>query len=531
MGDFLDEYPAGDGWDEMFDGSGQPRQAYTALHEALQSLSAADFAARCSARDLSFRDQGITFSLSGEERPFPLDLVPRILSAREWPAIEAGVAQRVKALEAFLADVYGPGRILEDGLVPRRLVTTSTHYHRPAMGLEPPNGVRVHVSGIDLVRGADGVFRVLEDNLRTPSGISYVVENRRTMARVFPELFTSHRVRPVDSYPARLLEALRAATPTGSADPTVVVLTPGVHNSAYFEHAFLARQMGVELVEGRDLVCRQNRVYMRSTEGEHRVDVVYRRVDDDFLDPLHFRAESMLGCPGILNAARAGNVTIANAVGNGVADDKLVYTYVPDMIRYYLGEEPLLPNVETYRLEYPDQLAAVLPRLDELVLKPVDGSGGYGLLIGPKATKDQLLDMRDVLLDNPRGWIAQEVVHLSTSPTHVGGAPPAPPRRPPAVRGQRRRTGVGGAGRAHPGRPPRRQPGGQLQPGRGVEGHLGAGRAGRRPGQPAPAVAGGGAGAAGAGQPPRPRPRRPPGRAAATGPTAAGGPIKVSRPC
>jgi len=420
MGDFLDEYSSGDGWDEMFDGSGQPRQAYTALHEALQSLSAADFAARCNARDLSFRDQGITFSLSGEERPFPLDLVPRILSAKEWPAIEAGVAQRVKALEAFLADVYGPGRILEDGLVPRRLVTTSTHYHRPAMGLEPPNGVRVHVSGIDLVRGADGVFRVLEDNLRTPSGISYVVENRRTMARVFPELFTSHRVRPVDSYPARLLEALRAATPTGSADPTVVVLTPGIHNSAYFEHAFLARQMGVELVEGRDLVCRQNRVYMRSTEGEHRVDVVYRRVDDDFLDPLHFRAESMLGCPGILNAARAGNVTIANAVGNGVADDKLVYTYVPDMIRYYLGEEPLLPNVETYRLEYPDQLAAVLPRLDELVLKPVDGSGGYGLLIGPMATKHQLLDMRDVLLDNPRGWIAQEVVHLSTSPTHVG---------------------------------------------------------------------------------------------------------------
>ena len=290
-------------------------------------------------------------------------------------------------------------------------------------------------------------------------------------------------------------------------DPTVVVLTPGVHNSAYFEHAFLARQMGVELVEGRDLVCRKNRVYMRTTEGEHRVDVVYRRVDDDFLDPLHFRADSMLGCPGILNAARAGNVTIANAVGNGVADDKLVYTYVPDMIRYYLDEEPLLPNVETYRLEYPDQLAAVLPRLDELVFKPVDGSGGYGLVIGPKATGDQLDDMRDVLLDDPRGWIAQEVV----APVDVAHprrvAPASPPRRPPPLRRQRRRAGVGGARRAHPGRAPRGQPGGELQPGRRVEGHVGAGRARAAPG---PAVPGGlpaaGARAAGARQPPRPRP-------------------------
>ena len=261
---------------------------------------------------------------------------------------------------------------------------------------------------------------MLEDNLRTPSGISYVIENRRTMARVFPELFASHRVRPVDSYPARLLEALRAATPTGAGDPTVVVLTPGVYNSAYFEHAFLARQMGVELVEGRDLVCRDNDVYMRTTEGEQRVDVVYRRVDDDFLDPLQFRADSVLGCPGILNAARAGNVTIANAVGNGVADDKLMYTYVPDMIRYYLGEEPILPNVDTYRLEEPGAAGATLPRLDELVLKPVDGSGGYGLVIGPAATGEELDDLRAELMADPRGWIAQEVVQLSTSPTQIG---------------------------------------------------------------------------------------------------------------
>ncbi len=420
MGDFMDGYPVGPAWDEMFESPDQPRAPYGALHEVLQSLSGDDFATRCSARDHAFRDQGITFSHSGEERPFPLDLVPRILSAAEWPTIEAGVDQRVRALEAFLADVYGLGRILDDGIVPRGLVLSCTHFHREAVGIEPPNGVRVLVAGIDLVRGADGGFRVLEDNLRTPSGISYVIENRRTMARVFPELFASHRVRPVDSYPARLLEALRASTPSGVADPNVVVLTPGVYNSAYFEHAFLARQMGVELVEGRDLVCRGNVVYMRSTEGEQRVDVVYRRVDDDYLDPIQFRAGSVVGCPGIVNAARAGNVTIANAVGNGVADDKLLYTYVPAIIRYYLDEDPILANVDTYRLEEPDQLAAALGRLPELVLKPVDGSGGYGLVIGPAAAPEELARMRDVLVANPRGWIAQEVVQLSTSPTQVG---------------------------------------------------------------------------------------------------------------
>ncbi len=418
VADLLDDYAAG-GWDEMLDGSGLPRPSYAALHQALQSLSAQEFADRCVARDRAFRDQGITFSSSGEERLFPLDLCPRVLSASEWSQIEAGVVQRVRALEAFLADVYGDAHILRDGIVPRRCVTTASHFHRPAHGLEPPNGVRVHVAGVDLVRG-DGQFHVLEDNVRTPSGISYVIENRRTMARVFPELFTSHRVRPVDSYPARLLEALRAAAPGGTAEPTVVLLTPGVYNAAYFEHAFLARQMGVELVEGRDLVCRENRVHMRSTEGEQQVDVVYRRVDDDFLDPLHFRSDSVVGCPGLLNAARVGNVTIANAVGNGVADDKLVYTYVPAMIEYYLGEAPLLPNVTTYRLEDPDQLEHVLPRLDRLVVKPVDGSGGYGLVIGPQAGDEELARVRDTIVADPRRWIAQEVVQLSTSPTHVG---------------------------------------------------------------------------------------------------------------
>jgi uncharacterized circularly permuted ATP-grasp superfamily protein len=277
------------------------------------------------------------------------------------------------------------------------------------------------VAGVDLVRDADGVFKVLEDNLRTPSGISYVVENRRTMARVFPELFASHRVRPVGGYPARLLEALRAsASPRGGADPNVVVLTPGIYNSAYFEHSFLARQMGVELVEGRDLVCRDDVLYMRTTDGEQRVDVVYRRVDDAFLDPVHFRPDSLVGCPGILNAARSGNVTIANAVGNGVADDKLVYTYVPALVEYYLGEKPLLPNVTTYRLEDPDQRAEALGRLDQLVVKPVDASGGYGIVVGPVASDEQIEETRLAIAAAPRNFIAQDVVTLSTSPTKIG---------------------------------------------------------------------------------------------------------------
>ncbi len=420
MGDLLDHYEAPYSWDEMLEASGRPRSAYASLHRALQTLTGEDFESRCAARDRAFRDQGITFSLSGEERPFPLDLVPRVISAEEWAVIEEGVAQRVRALEMFLADVYTRGQILADGVVPRRLVTTATQFRRPAFGIQPANGVRVHVAGIDLVRGGDGRYYVLEDNLRTPSGISYVIENRRTMARVFPELFTRHRVRPVDSYPARLLEALRAAAPEGVADPNVVVLTPGVHNSAYFEHTFLAGQMGVELVEGRDLLCRDHVVYMRSTEGEQRVDVVYRRIDDDYLDPLQFRSSSLIGCPGIVNAARFGNVTLANALGNGVADDKLVYTYVPDMISYYLGEEPVLPNVGTYRLEDADQLRYALDRLDRLVFKPVDGSGGYGLVIGPTADDEELDRTRQALLANSRGWVAQEVVQLSTSPTHVG---------------------------------------------------------------------------------------------------------------
>jgi uncharacterized circularly permuted ATP-grasp superfamily protein len=422
VGDLLDGYTTAGTWDEMFDGPDVPREHYRALHDLLGALTNEDFQARCIARDRAFRDQGITFSYGGEERPFPLDLIPRIVPAREWSVIEAGVAQRVLALDRFLDDLYGNAEVLRDRVIPRRLVHTSVHFCRQAAGFRPPNGVRVHVAGVDLVRGADGRYCVLEDNLRTPSGISYVVENRRTMTHVFPELFASHRVRPVADYALHLLEALRAAAPKQRSDPTIVVLTPGIYNAAYFEHSFLARRMGVELVEGRDLVCRDGVVYMRTTDGEARVDVVYRRVDDDYLDPLQFRPDSLIGCPGILTAARLGNVAIANAVGNGVADDKAVYPYVPELIRYYLGEEPVLDNVPTYRLEDDDERAHVLERLDQLVVKPVDGSGGHGVVIGSDASDEQLAALADAISADPRGWIAQDVVRLSTSPSYVGDA-------------------------------------------------------------------------------------------------------------
>jgi uncharacterized circularly permuted ATP-grasp superfamily protein len=419
MADLFEDYRLGPAWDEMFSAAGLPRASYDAIYSTLQPLSSTDLRVRADALARAFLDQGVTFALKGVERPFPLDLVPRVVSAAEWAKIEVGVAQRIRALEAFLADVYGQGRVFADRVVPSRLVLTSAHFCREAAGIEPPNGVRVHVAGIDLVRDEAGEFRVLEDNVRTPSGVSYVVENRRAMTHVFPEAFVTHRIRPVADYPSQLLAALRCAAPAGVADPTVVVLTPGVHNSAYFEHALLAREMGVELVEGRDLVCSGNRVAMRTTAGEQRVDVIYRRIDDDFLDPLHFRAGSVIGCAGLLNAARSGCVTIASGVGNGVADDKLLYTYVPDLIRYYLAEEPLLPNVETYRLDDPDVLAHVLDHLDELVLKPVDGSGGAGIVIGPQASDARLAALRTAVAADPRSWIAQRVVALSTVPTLV----------------------------------------------------------------------------------------------------------------
>ncbi|WP_336923632.1 circularly permuted type 2 ATP-grasp protein [Aquipuribacter sp. SD81] len=416
---YLDKRTAGPAWDEVLAPHGV-RPAARAVHRAVSALSVDELRARSDALASTFLDRGVTFDFAGEERPFPIDVVPRVIAAHEWAQVERGVKQRVQVLERFLADVYGPMNAVSDGVVPRSVVVSSSHFHREAAGIEPANGVRVHVSGIDLVRDEQGRFRVLEDNVRVPSGVSYVLENRRAMTQVLPDLFGASRVRPVSDYPERLLAALQAAAPPGVDDPTVVVLTPGVYNSAYFEHALLARSMGVELVEGRDLVCSGNRVRMLTTSGERRVDVVYRRVDDEYLDPVQFRRDSVLGCAGLLNAARAGSVTIANAVGNGVADDKLLYTYLPDLTRYYLGEDPVLDNVDTWRCDDPAHLEEVLDRLDELVVKPVDGSGGKGIVIGPQATTTQLDAMRERLSSDPRGWIAQPVVSLSTVPTLVG---------------------------------------------------------------------------------------------------------------
>jgi uncharacterized circularly permuted ATP-grasp superfamily protein len=426
MGDLFDGYGSvatrskgASAFDEMFESKALARGSYKEIHATLARMTQDELRGRTDALGASYLAQGVTFDFAGEERPFPLDAVPRVIDQAEWTNIEAGIKQRVQALERFLADIYGAQNAVRDGVIPASLITSSSHFHREAAGIVSANGVRIQVSGIDLIRDETGTWRVLEDNVRVPSGVSYVISNRRVMAQTLPELFVSMRVRPVGDYPQKLLHALRASAPEGVDDPTVVVLTPGVFNSAYYEHTLLARLMGVELVEGRDLFCSGGRVWMRTTSGPTRVDVIYRRVDDEFLDPLQFRADSMLGSPGLLLAARLGNVTIANAVGNGVADDKLVYTYLPDLIRYYLAEDAIIPNVHTWRLEEPGALEEVLDRLDELVIKPVDGSGGKGLVVGPAASKPELETLRKRLLADPRGWIAQPVIQLSTIPTLV----------------------------------------------------------------------------------------------------------------
>jgi uncharacterized circularly permuted ATP-grasp superfamily protein len=420
----FDGYAPDGFFDEVFDHDGAVRPHYQDLVSRLRSFSSSELARRERLRDNAFRSAGITFTVYGEEegveRTFPMDLLPRIIPAEEWTEIELGLVQRVTALNRFLDDLYiGERAAIHDGIVPGWLVTSSEGFRREARGVPVPRSARCLVSGIDLVRDADGRYRVLEDNVRNPSGISYVLENRAAMTRVLPHLFGSLRVRPVDDYGAILLDALRHVAPAAAGDPTVVVLTPGVHNSAYFEHAFLARQMGVELVEGRDLVVDEHVVFMRTTRGLERVDVIYRRIDDAFLDPVVFRRDSTLGVPGLMAAARAGNVTLANAVGNGVADDKAVYPFVPDLIRYYLGEEPLLENCTTYVLWDEEQRRDVLDRLDQLVVKPVAGSGGYGLCIGPSASDAELAEVARQVEADPRGYIAQEVVSLSRHPTLV----------------------------------------------------------------------------------------------------------------
>ena len=421
MSVLFDDYPRGlAAYDEMVGPDGV-RPAQRTVAAGLEGLGLDEVRARAEYLSSTYIDQGVTFDIGGEERPFPLDIVPRVLQAEEFAHIEAGSKQRVLAMEAFLDDIYTEGRCFIEGVIPRSVVTSSPHFHRVMAGITTPNGVRVHIAGIDLIRGNDGIYRVLEDNVRCPSGVSYVMTNRRAVNAALPEIAARHRIRPVEDYPSELLKALRAAAPSGVADPTVVVLTPGVYNSAYFEHALLARMMGVELVEGRDLVAHGGHVSLRTTRGLRPVHVIYRRIDDEYLDPAVFRADSLLGCAGLLNAARAGNVTLANAVGNGVADDKLVYTYLPDLIRFYLGEEPILASVDTWRLEEDDAREEVLDRLDELVVKPVDGSGGKGIVIGPRATTEELEKLRRQILKDARGWIAQPVVQLSTVPTMIDG--------------------------------------------------------------------------------------------------------------
>ncbi len=419
----FDQYSLGRAYDEMFEVPGLPRSHYAALFEQLGTLSVAELERRQQIADRAFLHQGITFTVYGDsrgtERIFPYDLLPRIITGEEWQQLERGLTQRITALNLFLRDIYHEGRILREGVVPRDLIFSCPHYRREMRSLRVAGDRYVSVAGTDLVRLADGQFAVLEDNLRVPSGVSYMLANRAVMKRTFSRLLARHSVRSIDHYAQALLRTLRDLSPQGRPNPTVVLLTPGVFNSAYFEHAFLARQMGIELVEGRDLFVHDNVVYMRTTSGAQRVDVIYRRVDDDFVDPLAFRADSQLGVTGLFNAYRAGNVSLGNAIGTGVADDKAVYAYVPAIIKFYLDEDPILDNVETYLLGDPVQRDHVLQHLPELVVKAVGESGGYGMLIGPHSTAAQRAQFRDHILANPRNYIAQPTLDLSCAPCFI----------------------------------------------------------------------------------------------------------------
>jgi uncharacterized circularly permuted ATP-grasp superfamily protein len=417
MGSLFSQYDLDRVFDEMFEAVGRPRPHYHALLEELASVRPEELQRRQLDADRAFLTQGITFTVYGDEqgteRIFPFDLLPRILTAGEWSTLERGLAQRLTAINLFLKDIYNEGRILAEGVVPRELVFSCRHYRREMRGVKVHRDAYVSVAGTDLVRLEDGRFVVLEDNLRVPSGVSYMLANREVTKRVFPGLFSRYNVRPIAHYGQGLLATLRAIAPPTCPDPTIVVLTPGVGNSAYFEHAFLAREMGLPLVEGRDLLVHDTIVYMRTTSGLRRVDVIYRRVDDDFLDPLAFRADSHLGVAGLLNAFRSGHVAIANAIGTGVADDKAIYAYVPAMIRFYLSEEPVLENVQTYLLSNPADRSHVLEHLDTMVVKAVGESGGYGMLVGPHSTRAEREDFRSRIVADPRNFIAQPTLALS----------------------------------------------------------------------------------------------------------------------
>ncbi|MBK9974068.1 MAG: circularly permuted type 2 ATP-grasp protein [Planctomycetes bacterium] len=410
-------------FDELFCASGAPQETLEALVRSIDSIGAAEFKARQKLANAAFLKGGITFKVysdkRGQEKIFPFDLIPRPVSGQEWPRLERGLTQRIAALNMFLADVYGEQRLLKEKVIPRELVEGSKGFLKQVKGIKPLNGVYVHVAGIDLIRRPDGGFCVLEDNIRTPSGVSYVLENRRVMKRVFPKVFAQAKVRNVDEYPLRLREALTGIAPQGVA-PRLLILTPGPFNSAYFEHSFLARSMGCELVQGQDLFVWQDKVYVKTTKGPQRVGVIYRRVDDQFMDPKVFRPDSLLGVPGIMGAYAKGNVALANAIGNGVADDKAVYPYVPDMIRFYLSEEPILDQVETFICAREKDCEHVLANLSKMVVKAVDESGGYGMLMGPQASKKERDAFAERIRANPRGYIAQPRVEFSTCPTWSG---------------------------------------------------------------------------------------------------------------
>lgn len=411
-------------WDEMFDESGI-RPVFRKFVDAIQNLDTGEMNHKDDLAKKLFMSQGITFTVysSGEgiEKIFPFDIVPRIITAAEWLHIEEGIKQRLRALNIFLKDIYHQQFILKDGIVPARLVYSCPNFIRPMMNVTVPYDIYTHISGIDLIRDHDGTYYVLEDNLRTPSGVSYMLENRSITYRIFPDLLPKNNVRSVKDYPDLLLKNLMGLAQQHKSNPTVVLLTPGIYNSAYFEHSTLARMMGIELVEGNDLVVDDHRVYMKTTRGLKQVDVIYRRVDDEFIDPLVFRADSMLGVPGIYGAYRKGNVAIVNAMGNGVADDKAVYSYVPDMIRYYLNEEPILKNVPTYQLADADNRKMVFEKMDQMVIKRTNESGGYGMLIGSAATEKQMEEFKAAILDDPRSFIAQPIINLSSAPCYING--------------------------------------------------------------------------------------------------------------